>query len=159
MICPECEGLTVICSCRGAGCGRCGNTGTGRCPECDGTGREDRRYDVLTWDSAAQQYTEQDGMKNPCLGVDLHGVRRALRELRSDFGYSCHRYRLRLGDYASDAYVLVERVDDPISDDARIWEQCEDCGGRGWTGNGRCLSCGGAGGGLAPPLRTIRAAN
>ncbi len=67
------------------------------------------RYDVLTWDTATNQYTEQAGMKNPCLNVDLGGLRRALRELRRDFGYSCHRVRDEHGHH-SDWAVLVERV-------------------------------------------------
>jgi hypothetical protein len=37
-LCPECEGLTVICSCGGNGCSRCNFTGTGRCTECGGSG-------------------------------------------------------------------------------------------------------------------------
>lgn len=30
-------------------------------------------------------------MENPCLGVDVGGLRRALRELRETFGYEARR--------------------------------------------------------------------
>lgn len=76
----------------------------------------DARYDVLTWDSAASQYSEQEGMRNPCLNVTLAGLRRALRELRDDFGYQCDRVRDKRGNHHSDTAVLVERVDDPVVD-------------------------------------------
>lgn len=74
------------------------------------------RYDVLTWDCLTESYTEQDGMVEPCLGVTLSGLRRALRELRSDFAYCCRRIRLADGSYSSDPAVLVERVDDSVID-------------------------------------------
>lgn len=65
------------------------------------------RYDVLTWDPCAEIYTQQEGMRNRSLSVDIRGLRKALRELREDFGYTAHRTR-----EDSDPSVLVERVDD-----------------------------------------------
>lgn len=59
------------------------------------------RYNVLTWDCEDGQFTEQGGMINLCLDVSISGLRRALRELRCDFGYECHR---------QDSAVLVERL-------------------------------------------------
>lgn len=53
---------------------------------------EGRLYSVTTWDSELQEFTPQDGLMVPALGVDLAGVRAALRELRT-LGYSCHRRR------------------------------------------------------------------
>ena len=73
-------------------------------------------YNVLTWDAAAGQYTEQDGMINPTIGVDLPGMKQALRELRDRFCYTAHRVRLSNGDYDSDPDVLVERTDDEVVD-------------------------------------------
>ena len=73
------------------------------------------RYTVLTWDAAAEQYTEQEGMVNPTIDVDIHGLRRALKELRS-LGYPADRWRDKDGDYHSDWAVLVERTDDPLID-------------------------------------------
>ena len=78
----------------------------------------DPRYDVLTWDMASQQYTEQDGMESRCLNVTKAGLRRVLRELRNECGYSCHRVRDSFGGYDSDPSVLVERVDCPVADEA-----------------------------------------
>lgn len=70
----------------------------------------DARYDVLTWDADQNGWTPQDGLENESQGVDIHGLRRVLRELRG-FGYSCHRVRESDGTYDSDPSVLVERVD------------------------------------------------
>lgn len=67
------------------------------------------RYDVLTWDTDAQAFTEQEGMTSPSRSVDLHGLRRALRELRTHFGYSCHRIHYG-GHVYSDPAVLVKRI-------------------------------------------------
>ena len=72
----------------------------------------DARYDVLTWDPVLETFTEQAGMESPCLGVSLAGVRRALHELRRDWGYTAHRVRDRTGSHHSDPAVLVERTDD-----------------------------------------------
>lgn len=74
------------------------------------------RYTVLTWDCVLDQYTEQEGMTNPSIDVTLSGLRRALRELRDEFGYECHRVRDAHGHYDSDAAVLVERTDDAVID-------------------------------------------
>ncbi len=60
------------------------------------------KYNVLTWDFQDDRFTEQAGMVNQCRNVSISGVRRALKELRSDFCYECSR---------QDASVLVERVD------------------------------------------------
>jgi len=68
------------------------------------------RYNVLTWDACAEQYTEQDGLSVPSVYVPLMGVRRALQELRAVFGYTCHRMHYPDGSVDSDAAVLVERV-------------------------------------------------
>ena len=67
-------------------------------------------YNVRTWDAELGEYTPQEGMRNPCLGVDILGLRRALRELRAECGYTCNRVRLPGGDYDSDPAVLVERA-------------------------------------------------
>lgn len=64
------------------------------------------RYDVLTWDVDAQEFTEQVGMSNPSLNVPWQGLLRALRELRT-LGYSCHRLK-HCGE--SDPSVLVKRA-------------------------------------------------
>lgn len=67
---------------------------------------EDARYDVLTWDICLQEFTVQEGLESQSEGVGIWGVRAALRELRSEFGYPCHR----TADRDSDAFVLVERI-------------------------------------------------
>lgn len=74
------------------------------------------RYTVLTWDSVADQYTVQEGMEHPSIDVDIHGLRRALKELRS-LGYPADRRRDEDGNYQSDWAVLVERTDDPLIDE------------------------------------------
>ena len=66
-------------------------------------------YRITTWDYDAQDYTEQAGLVNPSLDVDLGGLRQAVQELRA-MGYSCHRYRDQYGDYESDSAVFVERI-------------------------------------------------
>lgn len=67
------------------------------------------KYNVRTWDSEIGEYTYQQGLNNPTMGINIHELRRALRELQS-CGYSCHRVRLPGGDYDSDPSVLVERT-------------------------------------------------
>lgn len=77
-----------------------------------------RTYSVLTWDPAAECYTPQEGMSVPCVDVPLHGMRRALKELRELHGYSCHRRRAANGSHDdNDFSVLVERTDGDVSID------------------------------------------
>lgn len=70
-----------------------------------------RTYTVLTWDCATQCYTPHEGLESPSVDVSIHGLRAALKELRS-CGYSCHRRRSPSGSYHdNDRDVLVERTD------------------------------------------------
>ena len=69
----------------------------------------DKLYNVLTWDAELQDWTPQAGLSSESQRVDIHGVRRVLRELQA-CGYSCHRVRGRDGSYDSDPSVLVERT-------------------------------------------------
>ena len=66
------------------------------------------RYNVLTWDACAGQYTEQAGLSVPAVSVPWRGMLCALRELRTR-GYTCHRVRYPDGSIDSDPAVLVER--------------------------------------------------
>ena len=66
-------------------------------------------YDVLTYDIETGEYTEQDGLEVPSIGVDLWGLKRALQALKT-WGYSCHR-----NQSDSDPSVLVRRVHAPDS--------------------------------------------
>ena len=71
------------------------------------------RYNVLTWDSCSRQYSEQDGLSVPSVGVPWRGMLAALRELRRKFGYTCHRVRSPDGRHCdNDSAVSVERTDD-----------------------------------------------
>ena len=63
------------------------------------------RYSIGTWDSEHECFTPQAECSTPWLNVDIHGLRRHLKELKA-CGYSCHRHQ---GD--SDPAVLVERTD------------------------------------------------
>ena len=65
-------------------------------------------YSVGTWDMDLQAYTPQEGLTVPSQNVDIHGLRRALKELRR-LGYSCHYCSKRHWD--NDCAVLVERTD------------------------------------------------
>lgn len=58
-------------------------------------------YSVSTWDCERQTYTPQSGLRAPSQRITLYDLRRVLRELRDEFGYSCHR---------NDTSVLVEHV-------------------------------------------------
>jgi len=75
------------------------------------------RYNVLTWDPAAECYTSQDGLASPSLNVSLFGLRRVLRELRAIWGYACDYQRNDDGTHSGDPSVLVERADDPLVDE------------------------------------------
>lgn len=69
------------------------------------------QYSVGTWDTDAQAYTPQVGLRVPSIGIDKGTLRTALKELRSR-GYSAHRVRDSNGDYDdNDWCVLVERTD------------------------------------------------
>ena len=63
------------------------------------------KYDVLTWDSNLEEYSEQDGMTVPSRGVSWCGMLAALRELRRKWGYLAHR-----DHEESDPSVLVQRM-------------------------------------------------
>lgn len=67
------------------------------------------RYTIETWDTDLQEFTSQEGMENPTKDVDIHGLRRALRELQS-IGYSCEYSRRQCE--ASDPSVFVYRSND-----------------------------------------------
>jgi len=65
------------------------------------------RYDVTTWDTEAQDFTPQPGVR--CGPYSLFGLRKALRRLR-DFGYPATRLPHTPGDGdVGDPSVLVER--------------------------------------------------
>lgn len=66
------------------------------------------QYQVLTWDIYTSEFTPQDGV--PSIVTGVLELRRAIRALQA-IGYSCHRSG---GD--SDAAVLIERIDSPISE-------------------------------------------
>lgn len=68
------------------------------------------RYSVKTWDTEAQAFTPQDGMSAPSINVSLWGLRRALQELRRDWGYDCYYVRASNGEHCNDPSVLVEKV-------------------------------------------------
>ena len=70
----------------------------------------DARYNVLTWDTDLARYTPQAGMRNPCLAVDIAGLRKALRELRDECGYNCEYCRDEYGVREGDPCVMVERI-------------------------------------------------
>ncbi len=59
----------------------------------------DTRYNVTTWDCELEEFTAQDGLENASQDVEILGVRRVLRELRT-IGYECTQF---------DNSVLVER--------------------------------------------------
>ncbi len=68
-------------------------------------------YSIGTWDSKYQKFSPQPGTTTPWLNVDIHGLRRHLKELRTK-GYSCHRFKCPETGYVdSDPSVLVERTD------------------------------------------------
>jgi len=68
-------------------------------------------YTIRTYDWDLAEYTPQAGMTVPSERVDIHGLRRALRDLRR-LGYSCHRFRDAYGGHDdNDTSVLVERDD------------------------------------------------
>lgn len=69
-------------------------------------------YSIGTWDTELQAYTQQDGCESPSINVDIHGLRRHLRELRDEHSYTAHRRRDDGGDHCdNDFFVLVERTD------------------------------------------------
>jgi hypothetical protein len=76
-------------------------------------------YSVGTWNTDEQAYTPQAGLTVPSQNVDIHGLRRVLKELRG-MGYSAHRYRDSNGEHdRNDWCVLVERTDGAIMDGRR----------------------------------------
>jgi hypothetical protein len=77
-------------------------------------GRKPRKplYSVGTWDMDAQAYTPHIGLTVPSVNVPWRGLLAVLRELRSVWGYSCHRRRDASGEHDdNDWSVLVERTD------------------------------------------------
>lgn len=76
-------------------------------------------YSVCTWDTEAEAYTPQEGLSVPSQNVDIHGLRRVLKKLRT-MGYSCHYVRDSDGSHeCNDWCVLVERTDGAIMDGTR----------------------------------------
>ncbi len=67
-------------------------------------------YSIGTWDSDREYFSPHPYMTTPWLNVDIHGLRRHLKELKSK-GYSCHRVRHNDSTVDSDPSVLVERTD------------------------------------------------
>lgn len=78
----------------------------------------DARYSIGTWDTELQAYTPQAGCDSPCINVDIHGLRRHLRELRDEHSYTAHRVRGDEGTHDdNDWSVLVERTDGATMDE------------------------------------------
>lgn len=67
-------------------------------------------YSIGTWDSDRECFSPHPHMKTPWLNVNIHGLRRHLKELKTK-GYSCHRLRHNDNTVDSDPAVLVERTD------------------------------------------------
>lgn len=81
-------------------------------------------YSIGTWDTNEQSYMPQADMRNPCINVDIHGLRRALTELRREHGYAANRIRFDNGERDSDWSVLVERTDGmPVEEILKQWER------------------------------------
>lgn len=84
----------------------------------------DARYSIGTWDTNKQAYTPQPECRTPCINVDIHGLRRHLRELRDEHGYGADRVRFDDGTHDSDWSVLVERTDGESLDEIlKTWER------------------------------------
>lgn len=67
-------------------------------------------YSVATWDTDAQAYTPQEGV--PAFNLTLPELRQAVRVLRRECGYQCHRLRDPDGSHdCNDWSVLIERTD------------------------------------------------
>ena len=83
------------------------------------------RYSIGTWDTELQAYTPQAGCDSPCINVDIHGLRRHLRELRDEHGYAADRVRDADGTHDdNDWCVLVERTDGmTIAEILKVWER------------------------------------
>ena len=82
-------------------------------------------YSIGTWDTDAQAYTPQPETKTPCINVDIQGLRRHLRELRDEHGYTAHRFRDDDGGHSdNDWSVLVERTDGKsLEEILKDWER------------------------------------
>lgn len=83
-------------------------------------------YSIGTWDPDAQGYTPHETADTPCVNVDIHGLRRHLKELRRN-GYTCHRVRFATEDgwrWHDDFQVLVERTDGmPLAKILERWQR------------------------------------
>lgn len=68
-------------------------------------------YSITTYDVELGEFTPQDGLTVPSIGVPWRGIRPVLRQLQS-MGYSCDRVRVsEFGGHVGDPSVLVERLD------------------------------------------------
>jgi len=65
------------------------------------------RYNVTTWDSSRQRFTDQAGLPVPSKGITKGGLKRALIELGT-MGYCVRTFRDDTGKRVGDPAVLVE---------------------------------------------------